>query len=451
MILKGGYDVAKQLSMAQVAAVVEGLVGIEVEMHRVTSTGQLSQYDYPATLADQREHHFIKNDFLQTQSELITPAIVSTRDVVTSLGMYQQALRSALQPDERLWPYSMPPQLRGDHSDIEIAQTDLEGYHYRQRVAELRKIERTAETGVHINLGLTDEGLQALSVADDKDASNTRYLRAAVGFYRYRWLLTYLFGATPVAFSHYFSDGVQGPKRAVRSLRNSQFGFGNGIPGRYSSVAAYVKQIQDAVAAGDLIAEREYYGIVRLKGGADLAELAQKGIHYIELRTLDLNPFEPLGISVDALNFVRLMFAYFVLQGEDPTVEVDAEINAAEAKNETVALESPLAPTVYLNEGLAFIDELQRFCRRLTLPLNVQTVCLKMRERLLNPALTPSARLVTMSHGTGMSDTLLSLTNAFHDDMLSRPLIGFEVLSQASRIDALKAIRQGETWRETWH
>lgn len=441
----------EQLSAAQVAAVVEGLVGLEVEMHRVTSTGQLSQYDYPTALADQREHHFIKNDFLQTQSELITPATVSTRDAVTCLGMYQQALRSALQPDERLWPYSMPPQLRGDHSDIEIAQTDSESYRYRQRVAELRKIERTAETGVHINLGLTDAGLQALGVTANKDASDARYLRVAIGFYRYRWLLTYLFGATPVAFSHYFSEGVQGPDHAVRSLRNSHFGFGNGIPGRYSSVAAYVKQIQDAVATGDLIAEREYYGIVRLKGGADLTALAQTGIRYIELRTLDLDPFEPLGISMDALNFVRLMFAYFVLRGEAPTSTIDGEIKAAEAKNEAVALESPLAPTKYLNDGLAFIDDLQTFCRQLALPVNVQTVCLTMRERLLNPALTPSARLLTMSNGTGIGETLQSFTNAFHEDMLNRPLIGFEVLSQASRIDALEAIRQGETWRETWH
>lgn len=430
-----------------VAQVVKGTVGIEVEMHRATKTGQLSQYAYPTSLADQRQHHFIKNDFLQTQSELITPATVSTQQTLTYLGAYQQALRSALQPEELLWPYSMPPQLRGDHSDIEIAQTDIDSYHYRLKVAAQRKIERTAETGVHVNLGLTYHGLAALQ-ADTPAASNRYYLSAAAGFYRYRWLLTYLFGATPLAMPHYFEAEEPAPKQAVRSIRNSHFGFGNGIPGHYASVQAYVDQITQSVTNGDLIAPREFYGIVRLKGGKTLTDLVTQGIAYIELRTLDLDPFEPLGISEDAVNWVRLMFAYFVLKGDELCEAVDAEIAAAELKNEQVALEAPDQPTAFMNEGLALVDAVCDFCEGITLPFNVMTTCQRMRERLLNPALTPSARLMTLANGTGMQETLANLAQATHRDLLQRPLIGFESADKAAQLDELAALRAGHSWDE---
>lgn len=431
-----------KLTAEEVAQVVNGLVGIEVEMHRATTTGQLSQFPYPTGLADQREHHFIKNDFLQTQSELITPATASTTKTLQYLGVYHQALRSALHTGELLWPYSMPPKLRGDHSDIEIAQTDLESYRYRQKVAELRKVERTAETGVHINLGLTYRGLQALD-ATPPSASNRYYLTAAAGFYRYRWLLTYLFGATPLTMSHYFAAGEEMPQQPVRSLRNSHYGFGNGIPGHYASAQAYVDQIEQAVANGDLIAEREFYGIVRLKGGTDLQDLVTQGISYIELRTLDLDPFEPLGISEDAINWIRLMFTYFVLNGSAPDAAVDDEIEAAEQKNEAVALESPFRPTRYMNEGLAVIDAVQTACGHLSLPFNVQMVCQRMRERLLNPALTPSARLVTMATGTGLQETLAALAHEYNEDLRHRPLIGQESLPKKVQDELLMNLRAG--------
>ncbi|WP_279403767.1 hypothetical protein [Secundilactobacillus kimchicus] len=80
----------KQATQIQVAAVVNSLLGLEVESHRVTPTGHLSALPYPNQLADQRQHHFIKNDFLQTQSELITPPTVSSRLALQYLGDYHQ-------------------------------------------------------------------------------------------------------------------------------------------------------------------------------------------------------------------------------------------------------------------------------------------------------------------------------------------------------------------------
>ncbi|WP_288530275.1 hypothetical protein [uncultured Secundilactobacillus sp.] len=50
---------------------------------------------YPSQLADQQQHHCIKNDFLQTQSELITPPTASSRLALQYLGSYLPSGTSA--------------------------------------------------------------------------------------------------------------------------------------------------------------------------------------------------------------------------------------------------------------------------------------------------------------------------------------------------------------------
>ncbi|WP_279403768.1 glutamate--cysteine ligase [Secundilactobacillus kimchicus] len=339
----------------------------------------------------------------------------------------------------------MPPALNADHRDIVIAKTDPASYDYRLRVARYRKIERTAECGVHINLGLSERGLKALGLDDSPALVETRnrlYLTAAVGFYQYRWLLTTLFGATPVTFANYFSAATDAPSQPVRSLRNSPFGYGNGVAGSYESVAAYVARIETAVAEGDLLADREFYGIVRLKGGAELADLLTDGVRYIELRTLDLDPFEPLGISGQTLDFIRLLFGYFILQTALPT-QINAAVANGEAANRVAALESPFAPSHMLQQGLDLLADLQAFYDGVALPFNAQTLIDQMRERLLNPALTPAARLAKMAADHQLFETLKQTTQHYQQDLTNRPLIGFESRTSVDQRQILAELQAG--------
>ncbi|GHP14213.1 glutamate--cysteine ligase [Lentilactobacillus fungorum] len=424
---------------------INSKVGLEVETHRINEHGELSRNDYPKGLLDEKQHHFIKNDFLETQSELITPPTTTTTQALKYLGAYHQALRGTLASSEYLWPYSMPPMLLADHSDIVIAKTDRDNYQYRKRVAQLRKISRTAETGVHVNVGLTDAALADLGIANDKAAIDAAYLQAAVGLMRYRWLLTYLFGATPQAFSHYFAEDTDTPGQPVRSLRNSHFGFGNGFLASYQSVADYVDQIITAVKNGQLIAEREYYGSVRLKRSPEIRDLLSQGIDYIEYRTFDLNPFEPYGISSDAINLIRLMFAYFVAEQPFDLGSADKAIATAEKMNETTALELPQTTMQYHDKAWDFIDRLQQFSADILVPFSAQRLCFALKEQIDNPALTPSARLARWSHGS--MDTLFKLlmtfSKGYQDDLIHNPTIGFEKLTPTEQQAILEKLRQG--------
>jgi glutamate--cysteine ligase len=429
-----------------IASLINSFVGLEVETHRINTDGGLSTHPYPSGLLDEKKHHFIKNDFLETQSELITPPEENTHRGLTYLGAYHQALRSELASSEYLWPYSMPPKLRSDHADIEIAQTDHDNYVYRQKVAQIRKIERTAETGVHVNIGLTPAAIHQIGIPPTQDEIDNLYLQAAIGFMNYRWLLTYLFGATPFAFDNYFSKTANMPAQAVRSLRNSHFGFGNGFLASYRSVSEYVTDIEDAVRDHEIIAEREYYGTVRLKRTPHLKDLLADGILYTELRIYDLDPFEPMGISEDAVNIIRLMFAYFAGNQPFNLDESDHEISAAVKKNDTVALENPLTVTQFHDQAVSFIEKLSAFSQMISLPFNAEELCLRMLERIDNPLLTPSARLVTWSNNDAQQlfDKLLLMAKGYQNDFLDHPLYGYEDRSLKEQKRKIQQLKMGK-------
>ncbi|WP_225429722.1 hypothetical protein [Lentilactobacillus parafarraginis] len=89
-------------------------MGIEVESIRIDSSGRLTNEAYPKALGNQRKNHFIKTDVYQIQSEIITPAARKSLDAMHYLMALNDTLRNALEPNEMLWPLSMPPILPKD-------------------------------------------------------------------------------------------------------------------------------------------------------------------------------------------------------------------------------------------------------------------------------------------------------------------------------------------------
>lgn len=173
-----------------------------------------------------------------------------------------------------------------------------------------------------------------------------------------------------------------------------------------------------------------------------MADLLTDGVRYIELRTLDLDPFEPLGISGQTLDFIRLLFGYFILQTALPT-QINAAVANGEAANRVAALESPFAPSHMLQQGLDLLADLQAFYDGVALPFNAQTLIDQMRERLLNPALTPAARLAKMAADHQLFETLKQTTQHYQQDLTNRPLIGFESRTSVDQRQILAELQAG--------
>lgn len=392
-------------------------LGIEVEMHRVTSHGQPSQQPYPTLLGNEQQNPFITNDFVECQTEMITRPFATTAAALQELQAENETLRGALTPAELLWPYSMPPCLPASLTQLKLAQVVPEAYHYRQQLAKKQGKTRIMMTGVHLNFSLPDILLQQLQQAcphqSSQDFRNHCYLKVAQRLLQQRWLLTYLFGACPGVATRY---NLPVPPTPVRSLRSSQFyGFSNQAREDYTSVPAYLANIQQQVHQGILLAPREYYGVVRLKGH----HIWQQGIDYLELRAFDLNPFVPLGIDHITIDFVRLLVTYDLLQPAIPTTEVASVLQQASQQNNQVALERPDYPTAYQTEALTLFDKLTRFNQ--TWQIITPTDLAKLRHRLNNPHLTLSAQLLPHWHGKALAQFALRQARQFQQTARLHP------------------------------
>ncbi len=82
------------------------------------------------------------------------------------------------------------------------------------------------------------------------------------------------------------------------------------VNGHYEQLNANILQI-----------ENEYYTTVRPKQVLDGLEkptlaLRRRGVRYIELRSLDVNAFHPLGVSEEQLSFFACFYGVLSAAGE---------------------------------------------------------------------------------------------------------------------------------------
>lgn len=373
-------------------------MGLEVEMHRASNQGWISEAPTPAGI--RLDSPWITKDFTETMTEVVTPAASNSRDAIHYLYSIQNALRGSLAPGEVLWPLSMPP-VFDDPDKIEIAYTTPKKHAYLEGVlANMGRVNKGLPCGSHISLSIDDRVVNLIwdqlsdQFASKVELKNHLYILLAQGFLRYRWVLTYLFGASPVAEAGYFDASDDQPTHPVRCLRQSHYGFDMAYRGDYSTVQSYVDRIEAGVADGSIIDTAQFHGAIRLKSRGKLHDMATDGVDYIELRMLDLDPFATTGIRLATLYFLRIMSSYFIMTCGLPTKEVNKVIARADAMQEIVATEDPSSHTAFEAEGLAFLNQLYRFANQIQLGPEYLEALEEMIDRFENPTKTLSGQLV---------------------------------------------------------
>lgn len=278
--------------------------GLEKENQRSTREGLLATTDHPTVFGNRSYHPYIQTDFSETQLELITPVANSGTEMLRFLDAIHDVARRSIPEDEMLWPLSMPPQLPTKDEEIKIAKLDqYDAVLYRRYLAKEYGKRKQMVSGIHFNFEYDQALIQQLydeqsEVTDCKQFKTKVYMKVARNFLRYRWLITYLFGASPVSEDGYFRVYDDQPQEPIRSIRNSTYGYRNhdNVKVSYASLERYLEDIHRMVENGLLSEEKEFYAPVRLRGGKQMSDLPKTGIRYIELRNLDLNPFSRLGI-----------------------------------------------------------------------------------------------------------------------------------------------------------
>lgn len=335
-------------------------LGVEIEKHRVDQDNCLSQRKFPTKLS-RSVSQYIQREFCEAQMEFAFPPYHDSENNIVLIETVLSRTAEQLEDSELLWSYSMPPLLPADLTQIPISTLPVETQEYREQSVEKYDVRRLLNTGVHVNVSFDERTAKFLAAKLEFATTDDLYLHIAQYFMLNRWVLTYLFGATPWALPGYFD--AEEPIQPVRSLRSSSYGFMNDVRGDYRSVDHYVKAINRAVSAEQLLEPREYYESVRLKSGGskDPNRILQKGVTHLELRTFDLNPLAFTAVSAEQLRLLKLLTVYFAYAPKMTAPEVATELELAAIKNELVALENPLQPSLYQDEGLQLLTDLLSF------------------------------------------------------------------------------------------
>jgi len=320
--------------------------GIEKESLRVRPNGSMALTPHPAALGSALTHPGITTDFCESQVELVTGAHQSAQETLEELTQLHQFTYRALNDlgDEMLWASSMPCGLPTDEtiplgrygaSNIGRAKSVYRmglGHRYGRRMQTI--------SGIHYNWSLPD-------------VTSEQYFALIRNFRRHAFLLLFLFGASPAVCSTFVAGRQHELQKLAghtlymphgTSLRMGRLGYQSdaqaSLAVSYNSLDGYGASLHDALTrpypayeavgirspGGDynqlattlLQIENEFYGTIRPKrvifpGERPLHALRDRGVEYVEVRLMDLDPFEPLGINAQTMRFLDVFLLHCLL------------------------------------------------------------------------------------------------------------------------------------------
>ena len=469
---------------------LEGDVGIEREGLRVNAKGELALTKHPDIFENKLFHPYITTDFSESQLELITPSL-STSDKVYNYLNTLYDIASMDIGDEYIWPYSMPCDIPAD-KDIPIAEyKDCEVCNearlYREELFHKYGGKRQLISGLHYNFSFKEYFIERLyedyknkhdniaidtkeindgSILSYREFKDSVYLKISRNYLRYRWLPIYLLGATPIVHNTYSSecemdleavDKESFTQTGVVSYRNSECGYKNEVAlyPDYTSVEAYIDSINKFVESGAINSYKELYSQIRpkAKDSTNLLEsLSKDGILYIEVRSIDNNPFEKAGISLSDLEFMHLFMLYLLIKDEDELNQTEWQKEADNNQNtiamnglEEIDLSKGGEPISKTEWALEILNEIAGINNELN--LNKQNIVSEMIDKVKDASLTYAYKISEFAREKGYLNSGLILSNTYKDLAYANRyrVYGYEDMELSTQILMREAIRRGIT------
>jgi len=460
--------------------------GVEKESLRVLPGNGLALTPHPEPLGSALTHRHITTDYSESQLELITGVHADAPSCERELTEIHQFVYRAI-GDELLWVGSMPCGLPTDEtiplgrygiSNVGRAKSVYRmglGYRYGRRMQTI--------SGIHYNWSLPGLG-------------NDEYFGLIRNFRRQSFLLLVLFGASPAVCSS-FVEGrdhelqpLPGPAGVASgtlhlphatSLRMGRLGYQSdaqaALAVSYNSLSSYAASLHGALtrphppyeqlgirnpggeyiqlATSLLQIENEFYGTIRPKrvifpGERPLHALRERGVEYVEVRCMDLDPFEPVGIRADTMRVLDVFLLHCLLSDSPPDtpeeiarLAVNQHLAAARGREPGLKLERNGGEERLADWAAEILDQCapiaEALAQAMADPRYVDALQ-AARDRLAAPATLPSARaLEVMRQDFAGSYTRFAGAQslAARNDVLSRPYAAelqarFEVLARES-------------------
>ena len=349
-----------------------GRKGIEKESLRISSDGYLSQAGHPRALGSALTNRYITTDFSEALLEFVTPAYRTTWEALRAICDIHQFTYENLD-DELLWVASMPCRIPDD-VDIPLARYGVSNVGqmktiYRRGLGHRYGRHMQTIAGVHFNYSLPEEFwapyAELLGEKEgEQEFRSEQYLALTRNIRRFGWILLYLFGASP-ALCKSFAGDDEARMQSFNdetwyepfgtSLRMSDLGYNNQTQSRinislnnmgeyirdlsaaimtpepaYEEIGVKVDGVYQQLNANLLQIENEYYSPVRPKrvarsGERPTAALKRGGVEYVEIRSLDINVFDPCGINQNTMRFMEAFLIYCLLEDSEPFDEAGLE------------------------------------------------------------------------------------------------------------------------------
>jgi glutamate--cysteine ligase len=356
-----------------------GLKGIEKESLRIGKDGFIAQTPHPTALGSALTHPTITTDYSEALIELITPPFADIKDSLGYLQNVHQFVYEHLD-NEILLGASMPCGINGDES-IPIAKygtSNIGRMKHVYRHGLWHRYGRTMQAiaGIHFNYSVPEALWPVLHEQENSPLSLEQFRAEAYfglirNFQKLGWLILYLFGASPAICKNFFKsrpelmaqfeelDGGTLYHPYATSLRMSDIGYKSknqaNLKIDYNSLSGYVDSLSQAIGtpypdyeeigvcvdgqyrqlnSNILQIENEFYSTIRPKqiinsGEKPTLALKKRGVRYIEMRSLDLDIFNPIGIDEAKARFIEALLLTCLLKDSPAITDADHQINNA--------------------------------------------------------------------------------------------------------------------------
>jgi glutamate--cysteine ligase len=442
---------------------LKGLKGIEKESLRLDSNGLISKQPHSKALGAALTHPHITTDYSEALIEMVTPAFEDIRETLDFLETTHQFVYQNL-TDETLLATSMPCGINGDN-DVPIAQYGCSNigkmkHVYRIGLGHRYGKSMQAISGLHFNYSIPESFWPIFQQSEANTEPlqafiNTSYMGLIRNIRRYSWLLTYCFGASPAFcpaflndrkhllnnFDHFDPNTLYKPY--ATSLRMSEIGYQSDAQASlkicFNNLDDYIDELSKAtetqfpdyqsigIKTGEnyhqlndsiLQIENEYYSPVRPKQPIQSCEkpslaLKSRGVRYIELRMLDLNLAEPLGISEQQCRFLESFVLFCLLEPSPPhTTNEPTEIRnnilkvASDGRNPTLKISRNGTPIAMKDWANTILDSVSSLCHLLDDQSQQPTYIAALNHHQTmfeDPQTTLSAKILSDLHTTNQS------------------------------------------------
>jgi glutamate--cysteine ligase len=491
----GGFEsqLAGLINSGERGVLIGGLKGVEKESLRVTPDGHIAQTPHPRALGSALTHPEITTDYSEALLELVTPAYPDSTRLLERLTQLHQYTYRVI-GDERLWATSMPCMVGGD-ADIPIAR------YGRSHSARMKEVYREglgvrygrlmqAISGVHFNYSFPTQFWAVLAEVRQsrlpmQDFISAGYFGLLRSYRRHGWIVPYLFGVSPALCASFLQGrGNAGLQQLVpgtlygphaTSLRMSDVGYRNSAQSALrvsvNSLDEYVRDLAAAIAtphpdyaaagvcvdgrwrqlnANVLQIENEYYSFIRPKrvtapGERPTKALARGGVQYVEVRSLDVSAFDPVGVNMNKLRFLEAFAAWCALV-PSPSIAED-EQGALDANHVTVArrgrepglrLQRDGRPTLLAHWAAEILDGVRGTAELLDTgdPARPYTAAVEVQAaKVADVELTPSARMLAelRASGEGFSTWARRMSSAHRRYFMEVAPVDAPTLSQLAQ------------------